>query len=89
VWLSGCLSFDGVGTLADVKGDTNSQIYIDVLENNLVCNCTIFCDNEYVFRDDNTPVHRGRITENYKQENSIYCSARPTQSPDLNVCKNV
>jgi hypothetical protein len=48
-----------------------------------------FADNEYVFRDDNTPVHRGRITKNYKQENNIDCTTRQAQSPDLNVCKNV
>lgn len=48
-----------------------------------------FADNEYVFQDDNAPVHRARITENYKQENDINCTTWPAQSPDLNVCENV
>ena len=55
----------------------------------MACNCTIFSDNEYVFNDDNAPVHRARITENYKLENNINCTTWPAQSPDLNVCKNV
>ena len=85
----GGLSSNAIRTLTDVKGNINSQIYIDVLENNLWSVITrYFADNEYVFRDDNTPVHRGRITENYKQENNINCTARPAQSPDLNVCEN-
>jgi len=46
-------------------------------------------DNEYVFQDDNAPVHRACITENYKQENNINCTTWPAQSPDLNVCENV
>ena len=46
-------------------------------------------DNEYVFQEDNAPVHRARITENYKQENNINCTTWPAQSPDLNVCENV
>ena len=48
-----------------------------------------FADNEYVFQDDNAPVHRARITENYKQENNINCTTWSAQSPDLNVCENV
>jgi hypothetical protein len=84
------LSSNAIRTLTDVKGNINSQIYIDVLENNLWSVITrYFADNEYVFQDDNTPVHRGRITENYKQENNIDCTTRPAQSPDLNVCENV
>jgi hypothetical protein len=35
VTIRGCLSFNGIETLTDVKGNINSQIYIDVLENNL------------------------------------------------------
>ena len=48
-----------------------------------------FADNEYVFQDDNAPVHRARITENYKQENNINCTTWSAQSPHLNVCENV
>ena len=84
------LSLSAIRTLTDVKGKMNSQIYIDVLENNLWSVITrYFADNEYVFRDDNTPVHRGRSTENYKQENNINCTTRPAQSPDVSVCENV
>ena len=69
IW--GCLSFNGIGTLTDVKGNINSQIYIDVLENNLwPVIARYIADSEYVFQD-NAPVHRVRITENYKQENNI------------------
>ena len=48
-----------------------------------------FADNEYVFQDDNVPVHRVRIIENYKQENNINCTTWPAQSPELNVCENI
>ena len=88
IW--GCLSFKRIGTLTDVKGNINSQIYIDVLENKLwLVIARHFADNEYVFQDDNAPVHRARITENYKQENDINCTTWPAQSQDLNVCENV
>jgi hypothetical protein len=89
-WSGGGLSFNGIWTLTDVKGNINSQIYINALENNLwLVIARYFADNEYVFQDDNAPVHRARITENYKQENNINCTMWPGQSPDLNVCENV
>ena len=92
VMIWGYLSFSGIGTLTDVKGNINFQIYIDVLENNLwPVIARYFADTGYVFQDDNAPVHRARITENYKQENNMNCTTGtwPAQSPDLNVCENV
>jgi hypothetical protein len=48
---------------------------IDVLENNLwPVIARYFADTGYVFQDDNAPVHRARITENYKQENNMNCT---------------
>ena len=74
IW--GCLSFNGIGTLTDVKENINFQIYIDVLENNLwPVIARYFADSEHVFQD-NAPVHRARITENYKQENNIQYVAK-------------
>ena len=86
VMIWGYLSFSGIGTLTDVKGNINSQIYIDVLENNVwPVIARYFADNDYVFQDDNAPVHRARITENYKQENNMNCTTWPAQSPGLIV----
>ena len=88
VMIWGCLSFNGIGIWTDVKGNINSQIYIDVLENNLwPVIAQYFTDNKYVSQDDNAPVHRARNTE--KQENNIKCTKWPAQFPDLNVCENV
>jgi hypothetical protein len=75
VMIWGCLSFNGIKTLT---------------ENNLwPVIARYFAVNEYVFQDDNAPVHRAQITKNYKQENNINCSTWPAQSPDLNKCENV
>ena len=34
VW--GCLSWEGVGRLAEVEGKMNAEQYVDILENNLL-----------------------------------------------------
>ena len=85
----------GVGK--DVAGlliGTGGNIYILMNTRQLLDQTTVFlsgekADNEYVFHENNAPVHCARNTENYKQENHINFTTWPAQSPDLNVCENV
>ena len=70
--------------LDHVMGKTNQvmfnfQIYIDDLENKLRL-VRYFSNYESAFQGDNVPVHRARITENYKQENNINCTPWPSVS---------
>ena len=57
IW--GCITHNGVGTLAFVAGNINSDKYIEILEDNLwpVIACH-FPKNDYIYQDDNAPVHR-------------------------------
>ena len=50
--------------------------------------CPSFSDDSYGFQDDNVPVHRARIVERYKHDNSIHGMVWPAQSPDINVIEN-
>ena len=57
IW--GCICYDGVGTLTAVKGNINSAKYIDILDKNLwPVVVWYFIGKEYLFTDDNEPVHR-------------------------------
>lgn len=88
IW--GCICFEGVGTLTDVEGNINSQKYIDILEDNLwPVIARHFPDNNYVFQDDNAPVHRSRLTSAYINENNIITTEWPAQSPDINIIENL
>jgi hypothetical protein len=56
IW--GCITYEGVGTLTVVDGNINAQKYIEVVDN-FVWSVIArhFLDDNYVFQDDNAPVH--------------------------------
>ena len=68
IW--GCICYDGVETLTAVEGNINSAMYIDILDINLwPVVVWYFEGKEYLFMDDNAPVHRAHTVENYKDQN--------------------
>ena len=88
VW--GCMCFAGVGTLTDVEGIINAQKYINIIDNNLWPVIARHFPNEnYIFMDDNAPVHRARVVREYMETNNINHTEWPAQSPDLNPIENI
>ena len=82
----GCICWHGVGTLSQVTGIINSEKYKDILEDNIwPVIVRHFPDNNYLFQDDNAPVHRSRLLQQYKAENSFKSISWPAQSPDINI----
>ena len=85
-----CICCDGVGTLTAVEGNINSAKYIDILDKNLwTVVVWYFEGKEYLFMDDNAPVHRAHTVENYKDQNEVTSMEWPAQSPDLNIIENI
>ena len=90
VMIWGCITWYGVGTLCKVDGNINAVKYRDILDNHLwPVLARHFADKPYRFQDDNAPVHRARIIEEFKRDNDIHGMTWPAQSPDLNIIENV
>ena len=88
VW--GCITYHGVGTLCMINGNINAVKYISILEDQLwPVIVRHFLNKTYRFQDDNAPVHRARITVDYKQQNNIPTIVWPAQSPDINIIENL
>ena len=88
IW--GCITWFGVGTIWKVDRNINAIKYKNILEDNLwPVLARHFVNKPYRFQDDNAPVHRARILEEYKRDNEIRYITWPAQSPDLNIIENV
>ena len=86
----GCITYDGVGTLAPVNGTINSAKYIELLDTHLWPVIAKFAPGRpYIFQEDNAPVHTSRETTRWKQDNNIPGMFWPPQSPDCNIIENV
>lgn len=84
------ICYEGVGTLTSVNGNINSEKYIEILENNLwPVIVRHFPHGNYVFQDDNAPVHRSRLLNAYMEENNVNTTSWPAQSPDINIIENI
>ena len=88
IW--GCICYDGVGTLVAVEGNINAVKYIEILDKNLWPVIVWYFDNDdYLFVDDNAPVHTAHIVSDYKEINGLNSLEWPAQSPDLNIIENI
>ena len=88
VW--GCICYAGVGTLTHVDGNINALKYINIIDNNLwPVIARHFPDGNYTFMDDNAPVHRAHVVDEYWETNDINHTEWPAQSPDLNPIENI
>lgn len=64
----GCITWQGMGTVTTVEGTINSHKYIDILEKNL---WPVIARQNFLFQDDNSPIHRSRDVKNDKGRNII------------------
>jgi hypothetical protein len=70
IW--GCVTFNGVGTITVVDGNVNAQKYIDIIDEHLwPVVARHYPRNDYIFQDDNAPIHRARAVQEYKLQNNI------------------
>lgn len=87
IW--GCITYNGVGTLCVVDGNINAHKYIEIIDNHL---CSVvaahFPSNDYLFQDENAPVHRARSVKEFMEQENIPTMEWPAQSPDLNIIEN-
>lgn len=85
-----CFTYNGLSPLVKLEGRINAVAYIDVLDNHLLSLLDDLGDEEdYIFQEDNAPIHTARVTTEWKDDNNIETLPWPAQSPDLNPIENL
>ncbi|VDI72283.1 Hypothetical predicted protein [Mytilus galloprovincialis] len=70
VMIWGCICWNGVGTLTPVEGNINAVKYQEILDEHLwPVIARHFPGGNYLFQDDNAPVHRARSTQEFVARN--------------------
>ena len=87
VW--GCISWHGQGTPRVIEGRVNAQTYIGILDE---CLWSVvakhFPRGNFLFQEDNAPIHKARVVKSYMENHEISPIPWPAYSPDLNPIEN-
>ncbi|CAB1458280.1 unnamed protein product [Pleuronectes platessa] len=88
IW--GAFSFNGTMELQVVQGRQTAAGYVEMLQRaSLMTEGPRLCGNDWVFQQDNAPIHNARLTKTFFQENNITLFDHPACSPDLNPIENI
>ena len=92
IMMWGCFSWFGLGPLVRIDGRINNERYIEEI---LGYHVVPFLENfeeengEYLFQQDNAPIHTSARTRNFTEEMEINLLLWPGQSPDLNPIEHL
>jgi hypothetical protein len=87
IWSS--LSYNGVGSVNFLEGRWNRHLYKGLLEENLISEGRRLIGSDFIFQDDNDPVHRSKVVSTWLRRNKISQMEWPPESGDLNPIENV
>ena len=84
------MSAAGTINLQVVKGRMNALGYVNMMKNaSLKDEGTRLCGQNWMYQQDNAPIHTARSTNKFTEDEEIPLLNWPACSPDLNVLENL
>lgn len=87
VW--GCMSSKGLGRLHFIDGIMNSDMYIEILRDQMLPSAREVMGRRYLFQHDNDPKHTSKKVTAFLKQKKVKLLAWPPQSPDLNPIEHL
>ena len=72
-----------------MEGRQNSEKYKDLVANFAVPHINSKLGDDFIFQQDNCPIHVSRLMKNFFDESGIQVLNWPARSPDINIIENV
>ena len=87
VWGSMC--WHGVGSLVKLEGRLDRTAYQQVLEEHMLTDAVALIGDDFVFQQDNAPIHTSWSTRQWLRQHDITLLDWPPKSPDANSIENL
>ena len=89
VW--GCMSWEGVGNLAEIEGRMDANQYVKILGDHLLSSMeeSEISLEDLIFQQDNDPKHTSKTAKQWFEDHDIALLDWPPQSPDLNPIEHL
>lgn len=84
------LSYNGLGVCWIINERFNAITYMNILENIMLPSVSQhFPDHNFIYQQDNCPVHNAAIIREWFGRNNVETLMWPSKSPDINIMENV
>ena len=87
VWGSMC--WHGLGSLVKLEGRLDSTAYQQVLEEHMLTDAAALIGDDFVFQQDNVPIHTSQSTRQWLRQHDVTLLDWPPNSPDENPIENL
>ena len=89
IW--GCVAWEGVGYAAKINGRMDSDLYIQILNDDLLNTLEYhgFNPPDIIFQQDNDPKHTSKKVKKWLEEQKFRIMVWPAQSLDLNSIEHL